>query len=366
VLLLVVTEIRPVQLPRGGFMTVSSALDYAAIALFGPVAAAWIDVGSGVLVHGLLRPRPPARVLDNLATYILAAFAGAAAFRALGGVQMVSLAPRPVTFAGLARCPWSTPTRQPRTRRRSATHPGASGGQLRMDLPSPTFLPIRRWSRWRTARGASALVLFLLPLSLSARAFKLYLEMRDGLIDFSTALVGVIEEASTRRHPVGRHYERLARPGGARKRRRSAHRPLRCLGKIGQTGTSCRSRAPRCASSGMQAPPGGGRGVGGHPSPRGCARLVRHATSVGAAAARGRLDPLGSRIVLVADAFDAMTSDRPYRPGLTVERALAELRRHAGSQFDARVVDTLFRLRERGEFEIIRHEVGDRDIRQVG
>ena len=49
--------------------------------------------------------------------------------------------------------------------------------------------------------------------------------------------------------------------------------------------------------------------------------------------------PLGARIIAVADAFDAMTSGRPYRPKVTVEAALAELRRCAGTQFDPDVVE---------------------------
>jgi putative nucleotidyltransferase with HDIG domain len=48
--------------------------------------------------------------------------------------------------------------------------------------------------------------------------------------------------------------------------------------------------------------------------------------------------PLASRILLVADAFDAMTSDRPYREALPYEEALDELRRNAGHQFDPRCV----------------------------
>ena len=51
--------------------------------------------------------------------------------------------------------------------------------------------------------------------------------------------------------------------------------------------------------------------------------------------------PLASRILLVADAFDAMTSDRPYRTARTVDLAFAELRRHAGTQFDAECVAAL-------------------------
>jgi diguanylate cyclase (GGDEF)-like protein len=53
--------------------------------------------------------------------------------------------------------------------------------------------------------------------------------------------------------------------------------------------------------------------------------------------------PLGARIILVADAFEAITADRPYRPAQSEEAALVELQRHAGSQFDPVVVEALRR-----------------------
>jgi putative two-component system response regulator len=48
--------------------------------------------------------------------------------------------------------------------------------------------------------------------------------------------------------------------------------------------------------------------------------------------------PLGGRIIAVADAFSAMTSDRIYRPALPMERAWAELHAHSGMQFDPEIV----------------------------
>ena len=46
--------------------------------------------------------------------------------------------------------------------------------------------------------------------------------------------------------------------------------------------------------------------------------------------------PLAAHFLIVADSFDAMTSDRPYRAGLSVEEALAEIERKIGTQFHPR------------------------------
>lgn len=53
--------------------------------------------------------------------------------------------------------------------------------------------------------------------------------------------------------------------------------------------------------------------------------------------------PMGARIIMVADTIDAMTTDRPYRKALTFQRALEELRKYAGQQFDPKLVDLVSR-----------------------
>ncbi|MCL6503017.1 MAG: HD-GYP domain-containing protein, partial [Pirellulales bacterium] len=56
--------------------------------------------------------------------------------------------------------------------------------------------------------------------------------------------------------------------------------------------------------------------------------------------------PLLARIVAVADAYDAMASDRPYRPGMPQQRLEQVLRDGAGKQWDARVIEAFFRARD--------------------
>jgi len=58
--------------------------------------------------------------------------------------------------------------------------------------------------------------------------------------------------------------------------------------------------------------------------------------------------PLGARIIFVADAFDAMTSDRVYRGGVSADEALAELRRCSGAQFDPSIVNAFETLSKEG------------------
>jgi HD-GYP domain-containing protein (c-di-GMP phosphodiesterase class II) len=67
--------------------------------------------------------------------------------------------------------------------------------------------------------------------------------------------------------------------------------------------------------------------------------------------------PLAARITAVADSFDAMTSGRPYRDGMPVEVAMAELRRCTGTQFDPECVAAFERAMSSGAIPPLDHSV---------
>jgi len=62
---------------------------------------------------------------------------------------------------------------------------------------------------------------------------------------------------------------------------------------------------------------------------------------------KGEEIPIGAKILHVADSFDSMTSDRPYRFSPGIEFALSELNKYRGKQFDPQVVDAFFKVLEK-------------------
>ena len=71
---------------------------------------------------------------------------------------------------------------------------------------------------------------------------------------------------------------------------------------------------------------------------------------------RGDLIPLPSRIILVADTVEAMTSDRPYRKGLALEAVVRELHKYSGTQFDPTGAEACLRLLEREAEDFIQKD----------
>ncbi|MBE3586604.1 MAG: HD-GYP domain-containing protein [Thermoanaerobacter sp.] len=77
---------------------------------------------------------------------------------------------------------------------------------------------------------------------------------------------------------------------------------------------------------------------------------------------KGEDIPLGARILAVADSYDAMTSHRVYRPAMSTRKALEEIYRCAGTQFDPRVVEVFFNLDVSGSKLEVPFRKRDREV----
>jgi len=75
-------------------------------------------------------------------------------------------------------------------------------------------------------------------------------------------------------------------------------------------------------------------------------------------ALRGDEIPISARIVCVADTYDVLTHDRPYKKAWTVDAALEEVKRERGRQFDPEVVDALLRISPLEDLENLQYAIG--------
>ncbi len=63
--------------------------------------------------------------------------------------------------------------------------------------------------------------------------------------------------------------------------------------------------------------------------------------------------PVSARCLAIADSFDAMTTDRPYRKGMSVEYAAKEIAKGAGTQFDPKLADLFVKLIDENEIVVL-------------
>jgi putative nucleotidyltransferase with HDIG domain len=373
--LLVLAESAPVRLPGGGQMTAGTMVDLPLLLAVGPFWTAAVDVAAGLLVQGLLRRRPLVRVAHNLAIYVIGAFAAAAAYTRLGG--RIGEVAFPSDALALAAC----------------------GAAFFLVNSSCVSLAIgltegpsvwRIWQRnfqsgilhhlsfvalgtlaavvWR-ATGVWGLALVSLPILVSRHAFQLSVELKSDLKDFVRTLTEVLEEVDpyTRHHSVrvAQYSVRLAR--GLRRPEREVEEIeyaalVHDLGKIGPQHQYILQKPGSLSHEEQRTlrahPAAGAEIVAKVRTLRRVAEIVRshHERPDGQGYPFGLYSedvPIGARILNVADAFDAMTSDRPYRRALPLEAALRELERGAGTQFDEVVVRCLERMHEAGSFPLV-------------
>ncbi len=372
---LVASEWSPVELPGGGYGTPSTILDLPALVILGPLYAALLDVVSTVVMQGVVLRKSAVRVVHNAAIFTLTYFAAAAAFTAAGGRIGTLRLPgdiAPLLLAGLTYFACNSIF--------VSTVLGLTAGPNPWRVWQRNFLSGLLHHLSFIALGALVavtyfgigvwgLVLCAIPYLVARHSFRLYMEIRSDLKEFVRALSEVLEEVDpyTRHHSVrvSQYAVRLAR--GMRLKEPEVEEIeyaalVHDLGKIGpqhqhilQKPGSLTYEEQRT----LRSHPGAGADIVVRVRAlRRAAEIVRshHERPDGQGYPYGlQADdvPLGARILNVADAFDAMTSDRPYRRALSIDAALRELKRGAGTQFDAGVVECLLRLQAQGRFELV-------------
>jgi putative nucleotidyltransferase with HDIG domain len=372
---LALSEWSPVQLPGGGYGTPSTILDLPALIILGPLYAALLDVTSTVVIQGAVQKKPLVRVVHNAAIFSITYFAAAAVFTATGGTIGSLQLPGdigPLLFAGLTYFACNSVF--------VSTVIGLTAG------PSP----LRVWQRNFLAGllhhlsfialgalvavsyfgiGVWGLVLCAIPYMVARHSFRLYMEIRADLKDFVRALSEVLEEVDpyTRHHSVrvSEYAVRVARAMRLKEREVEEIEYAALVHDLGKIGPQHQYILQKPGSLSfeeqrtLRSHPGAGADIVAK------VRALRRASEI-VRSHHERPDgqgypyglnaedvPLGARILNVSDAFDAMTSDRPYRRALSIDAAIRELKRGAGTQFDADVVACLLHQHEAGRFELI-------------
>jgi len=204
------------------------------------------------------------------------------------------------------------------------------------------------------ASSAASLFLFVFPLAVAQSLYQRFKSLKDAYVDTVRSFVGALEakDPYTRGHServseysmaIGRAMELDSRTC----ERLEYSALLHDLGKIALSqGLLTKPGALTDEEMGLMKrhPAEGAEMIGRVPPLAGLSEFVRqhHERYNGDGYPLGNSGeqiPLLSRILAVADAFDAMTSDRSYRPALTKTEALVRLREGAGTQFDPHVVD---------------------------
>ncbi len=370
----VVAELSPIMLPgSSAYITVASALDYAAIVVFGPVVAAMIATVSSIVTATLVSRREPHKVLFNVCLFIITILGAGYVFDLVGGrpTPDISELVLPLAACGITYFLLDT-----------------FGVSFIVALMQSTN-PWRVWQRtylWTTVThlvgfvplgaivvviylhiGIPGVALFLIPLLLARYSFKLYTEMRQIHIDTVRALTSAIDASDpyTKGHSerVTAYAVAIAREMGLSERRVQTIEYAGLLHDMGKIALQHDVLLKPGALSEEEwrimrtHPETGAKIVSDLQFLKGARDVVlhhheRYDGSGYPDGLSGDSIPLEARIIKVADAFDAMLSNRPYRDSLGVERAIREIEDGSGTEFDPRVADVFLRLVREGRVEV--------------
>ncbi len=373
VLLFADTKLAETQVRQGGRVLSSRTLDLSMMVLFGPAVAVIVEVASTILRGFFLRRAAPRKVIFNVSMLILAAGLAGQTYVSMpwhdrldGPLFLVPLLVALLVYTlvntammtAIISFDRGVPFREVW---RSHFSWGALRGLTEFPFAAMVVLLYAQAGAW-------TLLIYLFPIFVIFQSVKLFQEMKEAHINSIAALTTTLEanEPYTHGHSyrVSKYCVRLGRAMGLSPQELETMEYgglLHDIGKIAITNDIiCKpGRLTEEEFGKLTAHPAiGAEIVKQIKFLQQTADLVRHHHE--RPDGKGYPDGLkgddisiGAGIMNVCDAFDAMTSDRSYRKALPVEKAVEELVRFRGTQFNAAVVDTLVSLYNRGEFGVI-------------
>lgn len=363
VVLTLIAEAMPVSFPRGNAtISVGFVVVYASILLFGPRVGAWIAAIGTLRLKDISGHVEPYKVLFNRSLLAISAGLTGLVYEWTGGVVLTrdpngSLLP--LVACGVTYITVNT-----------VLMVGVMSLQLKV-APWSMFVANFRWAlpnlvvfeplgvmlaQVYIQQGAPAVAMLVIPLLVARYSFQLYIKMRQAYLDTITTLTASLDakDPSTLGHSqrVARYaYElgrRLKLEDGVCEMLRYTG-VLHDIGKIGIRDAVLKKPGlfTKNEYEEMKRHPVIGADIlSGIRLLGGASSWVRHHhehfDGKGfPGSLKGEEIPLGARVIAVADALDAITSARPYKTAMSWERAISEMRRCSGSQFDPKIVAAL-------------------------
>ncbi|MGC7871901.1 HD domain-containing phosphohydrolase [Desulfosporosinus sp. SYSU MS00001] len=353
------SESLPVSLPRGGYVTVSFAVFLCVVILFPLGISSSVVAIGGLFVFGKeVRGQPLYKRIFNASQFVVSIGLASILIEFVG--TRGSFAPRLILiYLGAAVVYMFT----------NMTIVSIALGELQNKSPWQIWLNNIRWSIpnfialaplgllmaliYRNY-GPFGLLLLFIPLLVSRHSFQLYIDMRENYLNTVEALVQALEAKDTytsgHSERVGKYAVAIAEGINMSEDKIEFLKYAAVLHDVGKIGVSeaILNKEGKLLDSEWEA-------IRSHPViGETIIKSIKFMFDIGQVVRhhherydgkgypdgiQGEDIPLESRIIAVADTYDAITSDRSYRKGKTHEEAIKELKKVAGSQLDPKLVE---------------------------
>jgi HD-GYP domain-containing protein (c-di-GMP phosphodiesterase class II) len=358
----IAAESMPVQLPRGLYVSVSFATIFASILLFQPLEVVVLTACGYLFSVG--KEKVIIKYIFNASQLVLCSGLAALFLRAMGGVDLTGIGVRAVMVLLITSSMYYLINALLVTMVVSLSHGEEPYSFFISNIKwsTPNFLCLAPLGLLVTLIyqnvGGWGLILFFIPLLLARHSFKSYMDMRQSFLDTIHSLTTAIDakDSYTKGHSsrVADYVDGIARELGYNITRLERLRFISLLHDAGKIGIREHVLNKPAALTRKEFTEMQRHSVLGAEIIKNVSllsegeKIVRHHHERYDGGGypdglKGQDIPEGARIVCVADAFDAMTSTRPYRKALSTEAAMDELIRCAGSQFDPRMVEAFIK-----------------------